>query len=146
MQRDSRNKLEILAVDTLTVTAASTPEVVQGTEIDTAGKRAVTFAYEPDEAISTDVIAATIYESDTSGGTYTEVDSSKLLPTGESRNLTDKDSANRLFTIGVTGTKRYIKPAVSTTTVADDLTISVQPVLIPENVEWDETSIISGKG
>lgn len=143
MQRDYRDKLQVLEVDTLSVTAASAPEVVQGTAVDTQGIRAVVCAVVPDEAIGTDVIAFTIYECDTSGGTYTEVSSDKLLPTGGSRLLVDALADGSLMTVGVTGTKRYIKPAVSTTTVADDLTVSVTVIKVPELVEYDEDGIIS---
>lgn len=144
MQRDVRHKLKVLATDTLSVTAASAPEIVQGTEIDTQFLRAIDFAVVPDEAIGTDDIEFLIYESDTSGGTFTAIDTDKYLKTGGDRTLVDAASDGSLLTVGCTGTKRYIKPVVSTTTVADDLTVSVVPILVPENVEYDEDSIISG--
>lgn len=144
MQRDIRHKLNVLAVDTLTVTAASAPEVVQGTAIDTQGLRAIDFAVVPDEAIGTDVIEFQIYECDTVGGTYTAIDTDKYLKTGGSRLLVDAASDGSLLTVGCTGTERYIKPVVSTTTVADDLTVSVTPIKVPEIVEYDEDGIITG--
>ncbi len=131
MQRDIQSLLKVLAVDTITVTTAGAPETLQGTEIDTKGARSVAFAVVPDEAIDTDDIDFTVYESSVSGSGFTEVDNDKLLPTtGTDRyKLTDAVSG-ALQMFGVTGTERYIKPALETITVADDLTVSVTPILI----------------
>jgi len=141
MQRDLRHKLKVLANDSLAITAASAPEIVQGTAVDTQGVRGIDFAIEIDEAVGTDVMEFLIYECDTVGGTYTAIDTAKYLKTGGDRTLVDPAADGALLTVGCTGTKQFVKPVVSTTTVADDLTVSVNVIKWLEVLEYDETSI-----
>lgn len=142
LERDIQSKISCLGVDTLAITAASTPETVQGTEIDTQGFRAVAFAVVADEAIGTDEIAFTVFEATTSGGTYTEVASDKILPLDAADyNIGDADSNGFLEIFGVFSAERYIKPTLKSTLVADDLTVTVIPILIKENLAQDEDGI-----
>lgn len=130
MQIDKQSVLTVNAVDTISITAASAPYEVAGTEIDTQGARSVTFAIVADEAIGTDVISLKIYECDTSGGTFTAIDSSKYLTGSGGTTFGDKDgTTNAIKTVGCFGTKRYIKPYADADTVADDLTVSVIPII-----------------
>lgn len=142
LERDIQSKISCKGVDTLTITAASTPETVLGTEIDTKGFRAVAFAVVADEAIGTDAIAFTVHEATSSGGTYTAVSSDKVLPLDAvDYNIGDADSDGFLEIFGVFSTERYIKPVLNSTTVADDLTVTVIPILIKENLAQDENGI-----
>lgn len=129
MERDLTDKLIVKPIDAIAVVAASAPYEVAGTAIDTQGMRACVLGSVAAEAIETDVIYIKVYECDTIGGTYTAVDSSKYLPTSTTRQIVDADAAGNLLTVGVFGTKRFIKPYMDADTVADDLTVNVYPIL-----------------
>ncbi len=133
MQKDFESIIQVTDVDTISITA-SAAVTTQGTAIDTQGLRGIVFAGVPDEAISTDVATWAIYESDVVGSGYTVIDSSKYLATGGSLTITDA-AGGFINQFGCTSTKRYIKPAVVPTTIADDITFSVTAIKFPELVD-----------
>jgi len=133
MQRDYESIILVTDIDSIAI-VASAPVTTLGTALDTQGLRGLVFAGEPDEAISTDVAHWAIYECDESGGTYTVVDDSKYLPTDGARLITDV-TGGFINKFAATSTKRYIKPAVIPTTIADDITFSVTVIKFPELVD-----------
>jgi hypothetical protein len=142
LERDIQSIVSCKGVDTFTVVAASAPETIDGTEIDTQGFRGIAFAVVPDEAIGADVIAFSAKEDTVSGGTPTVVAADKILPLDAANlNLTDADSDGFIAVFGVFGAERYVTPSLITTTVADDLTVTVIPILIAENKPYGETGI-----
>jgi hypothetical protein len=142
LERDLQSKIGVKAVDTISVTSVGTPGTFDGTEIDTLGFRAVAFAVVPDEAIAADEIAFSAKESTTSGGTFTVVASDKILPLDAADlNLTDADGDGYIRVFGVFSAERYIKPSLVSTTVADDLTVTVIPILRAEDMAFNEDGI-----
>jgi len=142
LERDIQSKLKVKAVDTISVTALGTPGTFDGTEIDTKGFRGVAFAVVADEAIGTDVIAFSAKEDTVSGGTPTVVASDKILPLDAADyNIGDADTDGFIGVFGVFSTERYVTPSLVSTTVADDLTVTVIPIMIPENLASDATGI-----
>jgi hypothetical protein len=142
LERDIQSKISCKGVDTITVTAAGAPTTIDGTEIDTKGFRGLAFAVVADEAIGTDVIAFSAKEATISGGPYTVVASDKILPLDAADlNIGDADTDGFLEIFGVFSVERYVKPSLISTTVADDLTVTVIPILIKENLAQDEDGI-----
>lgn len=133
MQKDYESIIRVTDVDSISITASAAVTTL-GTAIDTQGLRGIVFAGVPDEAISTDDAAWAIYECDTSGGDYTAIADAKYLETGGSRDITDAVSGF-IQTFGCTSTKRYIKPAVIPTTIADDIIFSVTAIKFPALVD-----------
>jgi len=128
MERDGQSNIKVISPEIIAITAISAPYEVAGTAIDTLGARKVTFAVEPNEAISTDVAHLKLYECATSGGIYTAVDAAKYVYTGASTQIVDADSRS-MRTIGVVDTLRYVKPYINAVTIADDITFDVSAVL-----------------
>ena len=149
MQRDNESIIQIKEVDAISM-SASAATTTQGTEIDTQGLRTLTFGIEPSRAIDTDTAVDDflfeIWESDTSGGTYTQVTGLKILPTNDTtRQLIDADANDFLVDFGVYSAKRYIKPAVeSVLATSAAASFDVIPVLTHEVHPQDEDGIIAG--
>lgn len=144
MERDLlQSSLRILAPEAITVTAAGTPgDFTSTVEIDTQGFRAAVFGVSPGEDVATDDITFEVWESDTSGGMFTDVAANKYLPTSDTtRALANAGSAGNLQTFGVFGTKRYIKVNLASTTVADDITFTIVTALQAKQRAADVTGI-----
>jgi hypothetical protein len=107
---------------------------VESAEIDTQGFDSLGAILSADRAITgTDDIKFTVLESDTSGGTFTEVASDKLLPEyaqeadGSGIPVTEQTSPYKQV-LGVTQTKQFIKLrlngiVIDTTNITFDIAV-----------------------
>ena len=123
-QRDIQAELGIANAGTLTLLTASVPETVLGTvALDTKGMRAFMFALEWSSVLTAgDEIKLEVAESDTSGGTYTEVASAKMLPSrregGDQFASVTGPTSPYLQTWGAFGTKRWVKARATSVVMA----------------------------
>lgn len=149
MQRDNESIIQIKEVDDIAMSASAATTTL-GTAIDTQGVRTLTFGAEPSRAINAstavDDFLFSIWECDTSGGTYTQVTDLAVLPTNDTtRQLVDADADGFLVDFGAYSTKRYVKPAVeSVLATSAAATFNITPVLTHEVHPADEDGIIAG--
>lgn len=143
-ERDLQSKLRILAPEDVLVTLAggNPGDFDSQVEVDTKGFRSVVFGVSLGEAIDTDVIEFQILESATSGGSFTEIDSSKYLPTSNTtRLLVDAGADDNILSFGATSVERFLKFRLAATQVADDITVTVVTALEAEIQAADVTGI-----
>ena len=126
-ERDMQSEIGMTgSLGTIAVVAASVPDTeTHATPLDTKGMRSFMFSLEWASALTAgDVIALTITEADTSGGTYTAVGDDKMLPSRRETTqlaVVTAPTSPYLQTLGAFGTKRYVKvQAIATTLTADE--------------------------
>jgi hypothetical protein len=106
--------IQIISSDTTTA----------GTEIDTAGFESATIVFQAGVVTAGDATLL-IQESDTSGGTFTDVADADLIGLETSTKL---DASNAVAKIGVLSKKQYLKVSVVTANSAN-LTVGAQVIL-----------------
>jgi hypothetical protein len=149
MQRDNESIIQIKEVDDIAMSASAAVTTL-GTAIDTQGMRTLTFGIEPSRAIDADTAVDdflfTIWECDTTGGTYTQITDLGILPTNDIvRQLVDADADDFLVDFGAYSNKQFVKPAVeSVLATSAAATFNVTPVVTHEAHPQDEDGIIAG--
>lgn len=146
MRRDGQaDCLALIQSIALVQASAADDYVVVGAEIDTKGLDVAAIIVEPSRAIAAgDDIRLVVQDSDTSGGTFTDIDVEKKLPTYK------QDGGMKVYeptspyaqVFGFIGTERYVKigfngKAIDTSNVTLDLTITFKPLDRPAYVKVD---------
>ena len=102
----------------------SSDTTTAGTEIDTAGYESATIIFQAGVVTAGDATLL-VQESDTSGGTFTDVADADLIGLEASTKL---DASNGVAKIGVLSKKQYLKVSVVTANSAN-LTVGAQVIL-----------------
>jgi len=118
---DLKNNITIS--NALNIATISTNTTTVGIEIDTAFYQGATFNFKLGTRTDGSYLPV-ITESDTSGGSFTAVDSSFLIGTPTA--LTASHTSQR---IGYVGKKRYIKASITSTSVTTGSTATVDVIL-----------------